>query len=100
MKRNYSRNEKKAQRIETRKKEVLTVSPERESSGKEGKWNLDHAEQAKKKTKKEERMGCCSLFVRIEDVDEFCYKTDKIAFGVFAIAFFAYTLVYIIVYTT
>ena len=96
MKRNYSRNEKKSKRI----KDATSNKEERPStlseSGREAKWNL---EQVEEKKKKEEKMGCCSLFDRITDVDEFCYKTDKIAFAIFAIAFFLYNLVYIIVYT-
>lgn len=95
MKRNYSRNEKKSKRLQEAKAEKPPPSPVTEGA-KEGKWNLEEIE--KDKDKKSE-MGCCSLFDRIEDVDEFCYRTDKIAFVGFAVTFFIYNIVYIMVYT-
>ena len=106
VKRNYSRNEKKALRIEQQKQQQqrpssVTASEQLSFDSKEGKWNLEEIENKEgKKKKKDLKMGCCSVFDRITDVDEFCYKTDKIAFCIFALAFCLYNVIYIIVYAT
>ena len=91
VKRNYTRNEKKSIRVEQGKK------PNSNDDGrKSSKWSLEEIEE--EKDKKAEK-GCCSLFDKIDDVDEFCYRADKIAFVVFALSFSMYVFVYVIVYT-
>ena len=41
--------------------------------------------------------GCCSLVVKITDLDDFCYRVDRTALVAFAVAFFIYNIAYIVV---
>ena len=74
------------------------------SSISSGKWQLEELENVaaaeENKKGKNDLMGCCSMFERINDVDEFCYQTDKIAFCIFSFVFCLYNLAYTIVYST